>query len=105
MPLTPAIRPVSAISMTADRPISAPPASEAIGVKAVMAIEQGPSGFDAPLFSTFEFTNILNGKGKVGHGPGQPRRPRTASAGLGNGMIKAGLTLPLKCNRRNTGIF
>ncbi len=42
MPLTPAILPVSAISITADRPISAPPRRDAIGVKAVAVIEQGP---------------------------------------------------------------
>jgi hypothetical protein len=35
IPLTPAILPVSAINMTAAIPISAPPASEANGVKAV----------------------------------------------------------------------
>src|SRR4051812_34523472 len=40
MPLTPAMRPCSAISSTAARPISAPPRAEAIGVKdvAVMGI-------------------------------------------------------------------
>src|SRR3981081_1676701 len=42
MPLTPAIRPVSAISMTADRPIIAPPTREALGVKAVIVIALCP---------------------------------------------------------------
>lgn len=35
MPLTPAIRPVAHIRSTADRPINAPPTSEATGVKDV----------------------------------------------------------------------
>ena len=43
MPLTPAILPVSDISKTAERPMSAPPARDAIGVKAVGVIEQGPT--------------------------------------------------------------
>ena len=38
MPLTPAIRPFSASSSTAARPISAPPAADAMGVKAVAVI-------------------------------------------------------------------
>ena len=38
MPLTPAIRPVSAISMTAATPISPPPMREATGVKGVAVI-------------------------------------------------------------------
>src|SRR5689334_22102697 len=43
MPLTPAMRPFSAISSTADRPISAPPAAEAIGVKEVAVISGPPA--------------------------------------------------------------
>src|SRR6478735_499379 len=42
MPLTPAIRPVAHISSTADRPINAPPSSEAIGVKGVTFIDGSP---------------------------------------------------------------
>src|SRR5689334_17893522 len=38
MPLTPAIRPAAHISSTAESPISAPPRSEAIGVKGVTVI-------------------------------------------------------------------
>src|SRR5882724_11895475 len=38
MPLTPAIRPLTAISITADRPISAPPIVDATGVKEVTVI-------------------------------------------------------------------
>ena len=49
MPLTPAMRPLAAISMTAAAPISAPPRSEATGVKSVAAMS-GPrprAGADA----------------------------------------------------------
>jgi hypothetical protein len=49
MPLTPAIRPVNAIRRTAERPISAPPTADAIGVKDVVIIAASmPSGRTDP---------------------------------------------------------
>src|SRR5258708_4237085 len=69
MPLTPAIRPLSAISITAETPISAPPTREAIGVKAVMGIAQG--------FLSLEVSNILI----YGHGT---QAPGTARLGARN---------------------
>jgi len=44
LPLTPAIRPVKAISMTAERPISAPPRTDAIGVNDVVTMAASASG-------------------------------------------------------------
>src|SRR6516164_3163619 len=42
MPLTPAMRPVTDINMTAAAPISAPPSAEATGVKEVSVIQETP---------------------------------------------------------------
>src|SRR3954470_20168516 len=61
MPLTPPIRPVTHISRTADKPISAPPAREAIGVNDVETMrppdrEHARRGH---YFSSFVFSNIL----------------------------------------------
>ena len=43
MPLTPAMRPVSSINMTAASPISAPPIAAEIGVKLAIASPRNPS--------------------------------------------------------------
>jgi hypothetical protein len=49
MPLTPAIRPVNAISITAERPISAPPMADAIGVKDVVIIAASSPSNGRPI--------------------------------------------------------
>src|SRR5690242_7600085 len=60
MPLTPAIRPFNAISSTAERPIRAPPAADAIGVKEVAVISVSTRAKGCP--------NISAAGGKVNGG-------------------------------------
>src|SRR5438045_9668063 len=64
MPLTPAIRPVSPISITAERPMSAPPASQALGVKAVATLTLRDL-----QRSSYDFNKLIDGAAHAGHNP------------------------------------
>src|SRR5205807_1500167 len=83
MPLTPAIRPLTDISMTAATPIKAPPISEAIGVKDWLIMETNPPIRDEfRLFRTFEYTKVLTDEAQAPQRyGGHAKRP----AGEGSG--------------------